>query len=473
MSSTSSFFNPSPCVGETISKWGYSFKWTDSHLPKETLKPLRHEYDTLGAAALERIQAIRAALLEESKAKGTSPPPNDLYVLLRDHHSKDETLTQFWNEVHTVPDWVDWEQLERGQRFFYRYAIANIVGFALQGFMAENSAASGVVEVLVRTGGFSTRMLLGRLLETFQWLVQVTHSLAAIQPGGDGHIATIRVRLLHSAVRQRILKLCERKPEYYDVSQHGIPINTGDSIHSITTFCCNHMWLQLPKFWIKPSQQEIDDYIALFRYMGYLLGTPTAYFETSEKAKLTMESCYLHELRITETSRVVAYNFVQCVCNLPAPFHVSKGFIEAGSRWINGDEVCDEVGLGRPGVLHYLAFTGHCMLVASMAWMQRLIPGLDALVINCYRSILYQGLVRRKSRTSFQFQYVPQEGRKVGREAYKAGGKAQAGQKARHVSVFLFEAILLSVVLVSGSVVVGGIIAGGLRVLEMSGRRVL
>jgi hypothetical protein len=139
MSSTSSSSDSSPRVEETISKWGYSFRWTDSHLAQETIKVLRQEYDILGAAALERIQAVRAALLEENKAKGTSPPPNDLYILLRDHHDKDETLFQFWDELHTVPDWVDWDQLERGQRFFYRYAIANIVGFALQGFMAENS----------------------------------------------------------------------------------------------------------------------------------------------------------------------------------------------------------------------------------------------------------------------------------------------------------------------------------------------
>ncbi|GFF32967.1 latex clearing protein [Aspergillus udagawae] len=471
--SSISFSHSSPLVGETISKWGYSFKWTDSHLAQEIIKPLRQEYDTLGAAALERIQAVRAALLEESKVRGDPPPPNDLYILLRDYHSKDETLTQFWDELHTVPDWVDWEQLERGQRFFYRYAIANIVGFALQGFMAENSAASGVVEVLVRTGGFSNRMLLGRLLETFQWLVQVTHSLAAIRPGGEGHVATIRVRLLHSAVRQRILKLCERNPEYYDVSQHGIPINALDSIHSITTFSCNHMWLQMPKFGVKPSQQEIDDYIAVFRYLGYLLGTPTAFFETAEKAKLTMESCYIHELRITETSRVVAYNFVQCLQNLPAPFHMSRGFIEAGSRWINGDELCDELGLGRPGVLHYVAFMGHCMLVVFMAWVQRLVPGLDGIVVNFFRSVLYRGLVNRKSRTDFRFQYVPQEGKKTGREAYQAGRKVQTGQMASLASIGLFEVIFLFVFLVFSGITVGGILAGGLRILELSGRRVV
>ncbi|GFG01681.1 latex clearing protein [Aspergillus udagawae] len=471
--SSISFSHSSPLVGETISKWGYSFKWTDSHLAQEIIKPLRQEYDTLGAAALERIQAVRAALLEESKVRGDPPPPNDLYILLRDYHSKDETLTQFWDELHTVPDWVDWEQLERGQRFFYRYAIANIVGFALQGFMAENSAASGVVEVLVRTGGFSNRMLLGRLLETFQWLVQVTHSLAAIRPGGEGHVATIRVRLLHSAVRQRILKLCERNPEYCDVSQHGIPINALDSIHSITTFSCNHMWLQMPKFGVKPSQQEIDDYIAVFRYLGYLLGTPTAFFETAEKAKLTMESCYIHELRITETSRVVAYNFVQCLQNLPAPFHMSRGFIEAGSRWINGDELCDELGLGRPGVLHYVAFMGHCMLVVFMAWVQRLVPGLDGIVVNFFRSVLYRGLVNRKSRTDFRFQYVPQEGKKTGREAYQAGRKVQTGQMASLASIGLFEVIFLFVFLVFSGITVGGILAGGLRILELSGRRVV
>lgn len=142
------------------------------------------------------------------------------------------------------------------------------------------------------------------------------------------------------------------------------------------------MWLQLPKFGVKPSPRELDDYIAFFRYLGYLLGTPIEYFQTAEKAKSTMESCYLHELRITETSRVVAYNFVQCVQNLPAPFHVSRGFIEAGSRWINGDELCDELGLGRPGVLHYLTFAGHCVLVVFMAWVQRVVPGVDGFVVN-------------------------------------------------------------------------------------------
>jgi hypothetical protein len=78
--------------------------------------------------------------------------------------------------------------------------------------------------------------------------------------------------------------------------------------------------------------------------------------------------------------------------------------------------------------------------------------------------------VQRKSRTSFQFQYVPQESKKTGREAYHAGRKLQTGQTS-HVSRGLFEVVFLSVFLVFGGLTVGGILVGGLWVLEMRGRR--
>ncbi|RAL02053.1 oxygenase MpaB family protein [Aspergillus ibericus CBS 121593] len=461
-------FSSHPQPGDRVSSWGYSFIWTSDHLRKEEIEPLRQQYDTSASLALERLQAIRATLMEESKLKGTSAPPNDLYVLLRDHRGDDEILAQFWAEVNTVPDWVNWEQLARAQRFFYRYAIANIVGFALQGFVAENSAAPGVVEVLVRTGGFSTRMLLGRLLSTFQWLIQVTHGIDSIRPGGEGHIASVRVRLLHASVRQRILQLCRTRPDYFDIERFGVPVNTLDSIHSIAIFCCNPMWLQLPKFGIQPTPDEVEDYIALFRYVGFVLGTPTSYFESVERAKCTMESLLMHELRTTETSRTVAFNFVECVTNLPTPFHISKAFIEAGSRWINGDELCDELELGKPGLLAYLLFSSHCVLVVAVAWLQRLLPSLEELLITSLRKLMYGGVVQRKSRTRFEFKYIPRTGKRVGKEAYRVDDTATAkgGRGSSQLWSTLFgifgvgpyEMALLFVFVVSGGAMLGGVL---------------
>ncbi|KAI0178012.1 hypothetical protein BJ166DRAFT_508533 [Pestalotiopsis sp. NC0098] len=376
-------------IGSIQHSGSYSFKWTSLHLPRAETDPLRYQYDTLGASALAKLQAI-------AKSKGFTDDPRkrpDLYQLLVDHHDTCDELREFWKQVHNVPDWVDWKQLERGQRFFYRYAAANLMGFALQGFVGENSAASGVVEVLVRTGGFSTRVLLHRLLETFQWLLQVTECLSAIQPGGSGHIATIRVRLLHTSVRQRILKLVEGRPKYFDVQKHGVPVNTLDSIHSIATFCCNHMWLQLPRMGVYPTPQEKEDYIALFRYLAYLLATPDQYFESVPRAKAVMESMLVHELEITDTSRVVCFNFIKCLEDLP-PFNVSRSFIEAGSRVLNGDEMCDELDLGRPWWLAYACFKGHCWLVATLAIAQQISPALDRWIIIKWRDLLHSAVIQ-------------------------------------------------------------------------------
>ncbi|KAJ4267009.1 hypothetical protein NW762_003107 [Fusarium torreyae] len=260
----------------------HSFTWTNKHVSKTQTDPLRYECDELGAAAVREIQHIHTQL----KQQGHHVSRTDLFETLSQYQGQNGVLSQLWQEVHTVPCWVDWEQIARGQRFFYRYALANLIGFAFQGFVGENSASTGVVEVLARTGGFSTRVLRRRLLETFQLVLQVTHSLDHVKPGGPGHRSIVRVRLLHSMVRQQILKVAASKCRFFDQERHGIPINTLDSIHAIATFSCNHAWLQLPLMGITPEPQEVEDYIALWRYVAYVIGAPQEHFTSANKERL-------------------------------------------------------------------------------------------------------------------------------------------------------------------------------------------
>lgn len=58
-----------------------------------------------------------------------------MYSVLKEHHGEDSVLQNLWEEVNTVPEWVDWAQIERGQEFLYRYLIPNLTGLALQGFL--------------------------------------------------------------------------------------------------------------------------------------------------------------------------------------------------------------------------------------------------------------------------------------------------------------------------------------------------
>lgn len=103
--------------GDIQDIWGYKFRWTDLHLTEEQLKPTRYTYDTLGEEVLDCIRAeqrLRSSGVPATQAAGMK---EDLYESLKEIalSKEDEVLTKFWQDMHTVPEWVDWEQIKRGQ----------------------------------------------------------------------------------------------------------------------------------------------------------------------------------------------------------------------------------------------------------------------------------------------------------------------------------------------------------------------
>lgn len=212
--------------------------------------------------------------------------------------------------------------------------------------------------------------------ETTQHILQCTKSLESIQPGGAGHASSIRVRLLHAAVRQRIMKLARQRPEYYDVNAWGIPINDLDCVATIGTFCATLIWISLPRQGIFMTQREVTDYVALWRYVAYLTGTPTEHFETPQKAKYIMEVLLLHEIKPTETSRVLANNIIKSLAGQPPGF-ASEAFLQANSRWLNGDELSDALAIGRPSVYYWALAAGQCLFFMAICYTYRAVPYLD------------------------------------------------------------------------------------------------
>ena len=123
---------------------------------------MKFSYDQLGEEALKKLDIIsppsRSALprnsgiyTEEGIKKGKTDaghnsPKRDLYMLLREHATSDEVLGTLWKEVNTVPDWVDWGQISRGQEVFYRYGGPALTGLAFQ------SLLGGMVRAFLLSG---------------------------------------------------------------------------------------------------------------------------------------------------------------------------------------------------------------------------------------------------------------------------------------------------------------------------------
>ena len=405
--------------------WQYTFQLTPDHLSLEQSHPLKFSYDVLGEECLNILNDLDPpaghshpvqgstnsppAPDTPGKLKASPTPKRDLYLLLKENFNKHEKLQQLWNEVNDVPSWVDWDQIARGQDVFYRYGGATLTGLAFHSLLG-GMGANRVVEVLSRTGGFGVKVARHRLFETTQHILECTKSLESIKPGGAGFASSIRVRLLHAAVRQRIMKLAKTRPDYYNVEKYGIPINDLDCMATIATFSATVIWLSLPRQGIWLRQREIDDYVALWRLIAHYTGTPTKCFETPPKAKAVMESLLLNEINPSDTSRVLAANIIRCLEGQP-PTYASRSFLEAQTRWLNGNELADALGIGQPPLYYWALMAGQCIFFMSVCYVYRSIPSLDRRKISGLRHIFWLVIVEGKyglgEKTVFDFKYVP------------------------------------------------------------------
>ena len=238
----------------TRNVWDYVFDISAAHPSFAVIKALRYEYDTLGEAAFVRLSQLRDEQRRSRTTAGKDVSGQgqqvhvalDLYHILQDNAHTDATLSKMWAAVNHVPSWVNFEQIARGQDCFHRYGVPLTIGLAFQSLLAGMGAAR-IVEVLSRTGGFQTNVARRRLLETTQFVLQCTESVDALKPEGKAFASCVRVRLLHAAVRKKLLALSQQNPSYYDVEALGIPINDLDSIATITSFSSTLIWIALPR----------------------------------------------------------------------------------------------------------------------------------------------------------------------------------------------------------------------------------
>lgn len=114
--------------------WDHTFAWTPHHQTREQLRSKMHTYDRLGDECIDQINDIGRQVVNQDRQNNLDRklPDLDVYIMLKDHAKDDPKLSELWAQVNTVPDWVDWQQIKRGQEVFFRYGlpILNVVSLA-------------------------------------------------------------------------------------------------------------------------------------------------------------------------------------------------------------------------------------------------------------------------------------------------------------------------------------------------------
>ncbi|KAF9968169.1 hypothetical protein BGZ70_006146 [Mortierella alpina] len=273
--------------GQRLQYCDYHTIWTENHLPASKLEPLRSLGDPLSDDALAALEiqpgedALEALLAYTSQPsdKQTSPAPHQLLT-----------------HVMTIPDWVDWDRIQRGQKVYWRYCLY-ITVILLHFTVASGFSIPKIMKVLSSTGYLPGKKAQKRVLETGQFVLDVFHSPESLQPGsGIAWKSMVQIRLLHSAVRARLSKIAHAHSKYYNLEEYGVPINQEDLLGVLFSLS-NTMWRIMEKrLDVHMTTQEREDYLHVWRYVGHTMGVDDVLgaTQTPQRADACLDSIVMH-----------------------------------------------------------------------------------------------------------------------------------------------------------------------------------
>ncbi len=266
-----------PPGSELRSKFGVQFLWWPRklggfHLPKEDLEPYRFVGDG-------QVDNILQLLDNENDALGPSGDFLELVQVAREVHSSQrspaqEAMVEFIQKYSELPVWVDKEQLRRGQNVFLAYTPVASLALYYRSLVAGFSIPK--IAAVIRATAYLAPpsrpdQALQRLLDTGELITACMGiGLDSLLPDGLGWKTAIYVRVLHAKIRYALLG--RKGTRQWDVAKYGIPINQEDLSATLLAFSVNVLDGIDIIAGTTVREQERLDYLALWRYIGWLMG---------------------------------------------------------------------------------------------------------------------------------------------------------------------------------------------------------
>lgn len=184
-------------------------------------------------------------------------------------------LREFIESVKTSSslDWVSEENFLPGRKMFYRnseYLLATtLVASLIEGFSTNMSRA------FFLTGRWRDQGV-RRLKQNIRFTVELFLP-KSLEPFGEGWQLALRTRIIHSRMRKLIAQSGE-----WDHEAWGPPIHASHMALASTAFSLRTV-IHSKKLGARYTNDELESYIQLWRYAGYLLGVPETILFTNAK----------------------------------------------------------------------------------------------------------------------------------------------------------------------------------------------
>jgi hypothetical protein len=213
-------------------------------------------------------------------------------------------LREFFAVVDEVPDWVDFDLLERGARVFRRFGRSRD-DVLLQLSLIGGYRFAGPADLLVQTGGLTGSSAMRRLGETQKWGNAVS-APAGMRRDGEGFQLTVHVRVMHALVNHQF-----ESNGCWEISRYGLPINQSDQAGTLGLFSSTVL-LGVRLLGRIVTTAESRAVMHLWKYVGWLLGIDEEWlFDTEGEQNVFNYHVLLAQADATPAGAVLAAALVE------------------------------------------------------------------------------------------------------------------------------------------------------------------
>jgi len=350
-------------------------------------------------SALDGWRAVGDPLADEVvtalAAQGPLGKIHDLLSVVRARASDGDVRCQeLLHEATAVPTWADFAAMAQGQRMIASYApfmAASLFSGSLVGGAMFYKAAL----VTSMTGMFSGDPL-QRLTETTALVTRMAMP-GSLEPGGDAHEVMLRVRLLHAGLRRLLVDSGRfRHPA-------EVPINQQDLAITLALFCYVNI-RNLLQMGIRLDRAQIDSFVLLWRYAGYVLGIDDALLPATieEQQAFYLSSCK-HQVR-PEKVMPQTKTLLDAVAKRAklVPYPIAQTFLHQVTCYLSGSDYIAGMQLEDRGDRYYgvrgLRYLGH-----AVSFMHRHMPFGERMLYRAGVQVYRRELARNERRKRYRY----------------------------------------------------------------------
>lgn len=275
----------------------------------------------------------------------------------------DPTAQAFFDHAAHVPDWVDWDLVQRGQRL----ALAHLELYGLS--LLHNLFAGAtfmrstqVIAATGRIGGDPSR----RIQETGGFIAAVLADEGA-RPGAPGHATATRVRLLHGSIRHWFTVGFD-----YATPYTGVPIDQVSLAQTLGLFSHQNI-RNLLRMGVPLRRADVEGHHLLWRYVGYLLGIDEQLLtETPEQEAELWSALVAHQAfpeLLGETAVEGMVDFMAGQMERPASLERRETMARALLHHLSGPEILGVDGVGRHVPTELVLRAGGAALGSAYRWL--------------------------------------------------------------------------------------------------------